>query len=285
MPVKITLAEAMGTCFGVQDAIEMALDPAFRNRLTIVGQLVHNPQVTERLLANGVRIVNRDEIDRIATPAVMITAHGASDATKAELVRRGFTVYDATCPLVIRLHKLARYLEREGWFPVIVGKADHVEVQGVVGNLRACAVVHHERDFEQLRGQTRLGVVSQTTNRLDKVEALVAAMRALPWVEAVRFIDTICQPVKERQAAIARLLAQDIDLGIVIGGRNSANTAKLREMIGDRGIPAFHVERPEELVPGWFVGKRHVGITAGTSTPPDVIAAVERRVREIVAPL
>ncbi len=283
MPVKITLAEAMGTCFGVQDAIDMALDPSYRGNLTIVGQLVHNPQITERLLANGVRIVERDQVDTITTQAVMITAHGASDVTKADLEKRGFTVYDATCPLVIRLHKLARFLEREGWFPVIIGKADHVEVKGVVGNLRASAVVYHERDFEQLRGQSRLGVVSQTTNRLDKVSKLLTAMRALPWVEELRFIDTVCQPVKERQSAIATLLQADIDLGIVVGGRNSANTAKLREVIADRGIAAFHVERPEEVDPRWFVGRHHVGITAGTSTPPDVIEAVERRVREIVS--
>jgi 4-hydroxy-3-methylbut-2-enyl diphosphate reductase len=198
------------------------------------------------------------------------------------LQRRGFTVYDATCPLVIRLHKLARFLEREGWFPVIIGKADHVEVKGVVGNLRASAVVYHEQDFELLRGQTRLGVVSQTTNRLDKVQRLLSAMRALPWVEQLRFVDTVCQPVKERQAAIATLLEADIDLGIVVGGQNSANTAKLREVIADKGIAAFHVERPEEVDPRWFVARRHVGITAGTSTPPDVIEAVERRVREIV---
>jgi 4-hydroxy-3-methylbut-2-enyl diphosphate reductase len=282
MPVKITLAVAMGTCFGVQDAIDMALDPAYRGNLTVVGQLVHNPQVTERLLANGVRIVERDQIDSITTKAVMITAHGASDATKADLQKRGFTVYDATCPLVIRLHKLARFLEREGWFPVIIGKADHVEVKGVIGNLKASAVVYHEEDFELLRGHERLGVVSQTTNRLDKVKHLLTAMRALPWVKDLRFIDTVCQPVKERQAAIATLLQADIDLGIVIGGRNSANTAKLREVIADKGIAAFHVERPEEVDARWFIGRRHIGITAGTSTPPDVIEAVERRVREIV---
>ena len=127
-------------------------------------------------------------------------------------------------------------------------------------------------------------MVSQTTNRLDKVTKLLSAMRALSWVEELRFIDTVCQPVKERQAAIATLLQADIDLGIVVGGRNSANTAKLREVIADRGIAAFHVERPEEVDPRWFVGRRHVGITAGTSTPPDVIEAVEKRVREIVTP-
>ncbi len=259
----------------------MALQPEFRNKLTIVGQLVHNPQVTDRLLANGVRIVERDQVDTITTKSVMITAHGSSDRTRKELEQRGFTVYDATCPLVIRLHKLARFLEREGYFPVIVGKADHVEVKGVVGNLRDSAVVYHEKDLAQLAGKERLGVVTQTTNRLAQVQLLVDAMRRLPGVREVRFIDTVCQPVKERQAAIAQLLIEDIDLGIVIGGRNSANTAKLREVIADKGIAAHHVEWPDDVDPTWFVGRKHIGITAGTSTPQDVIEAVYQRIREV----
>jgi 4-hydroxy-3-methylbut-2-enyl diphosphate reductase len=279
MPMKITLAQAMGTCFGVQDAIDMALDPDFKDRLTVVGQLVHNPQTTARLRANGVRIVERDQIDQIATEAVMITAHGASDATKQMLRDRGLMVYDATCPLVIRLHKLARFLERQGYFPVVIGEASHVEVRGVVGNLHSAAVVHDESDLAQLAGHARIGVVSQTTNRLEKVQMLVALIRSLPWVEDVRFIDTICEPVKERQQAIQSLLAQDIDLGIVIGGHNSANTRKLSELIADRAIETHLIEGPDELRSEWFVGKRHVGITAGTSTPQDVIEAVHAVVR------
>ncbi|MBA3698325.1 MAG: 4-hydroxy-3-methylbut-2-enyl diphosphate reductase [Planctomycetes bacterium] len=281
--MKITLAQAMGTCFGVQDAIDMALDPAFKDRLTIVGQLVHNPQTTERLKANGVRIVERDQVDQITTEAVMITAHGASDGTKQMLRDKGFTVYDATCPLVIRLHKLARFLEREGYFPVVIGEASHVEVRGVVGNLRSAVVVHDEADIDQLQGHRRIGVVSQTTNRPEMVQRLLAAIRAKPWVEDMRFCDTICQPVKERQQAIEVLLGQDIDLGIVIGGRNSANTRKLQELIADRGIEVHHIEDPEHLEDAWFVGKKHVGITAGTSTPQDVIEAVHARVRAIIA--
>ncbi len=281
--MKITLAQAMGTCFGVQDAIDMALDPAFKDRLTIVGQLVHNPQTTERLKANGVRIVERDQVDQITTEAVMITAHGASDGTKQMLRDKGFTVYDATCPLVIRLHKLARFLEREGYFPVVIGEASHVEVRGVVGNLRSAVVVHDEHDIDQLQGHRRIGVVSQTTNRPEMVQRLLAAIRAKPWVEDLRFCDTICQPVKERQQAIAVLLEQDIDLGIVIGGRNSANTRKLQELIADKGIEAHHIEDPDHLEEAWFTGKKHVGITAGTSTPQDVIEAVHARVRAIIA--
>jgi 4-hydroxy-3-methylbut-2-en-1-yl diphosphate reductase len=282
MLVKITLAQAMGTCFGVQDAIDLALDSQFRDRLTVVGQLVHNPQVVERLRANGVKIVERDQIDGIETEAVMITAHGASDATKRDLQARGFVVYDATCPLVIRLHKLARFLEREGYFPVVIGHADHVEVRGVIGNLRQAAVVADEADVATLAGHRRIGVVSQTTNRLEKVLAVVAAIRALPEVEEVRFVDTICQPVKERQQAIQALLGENIDLGIVIGGHNSANTCKMLEAIRDKGIEAHQIERVDELSPVWFRGKQHVGVTAGTSTPQDVINQVTRAIRDLV---
>jgi 4-hydroxy-3-methylbut-2-en-1-yl diphosphate reductase len=283
--MKITLAQAMGTCFGVQDAIDLALDPAFRGRLTIVGQLVHNPQVTEQLRANGVEIVERDQIDQIRTEAVMITAHGASDATKDDLRRRGFTVYDATCPLVIRLHKLARFLEREGYFPVVVGQRDHVEVRGVVGNLQRSAVVADETDLDHLPDEPRIGVITQTTNRLEKVMKVVEAIRKRPGVNEVRFVDTVCQPVKERQKAIHDLLANDIDLGIVIGGFNSANTRKLLEAIVDKGIEAHQVERASELRQEWFLGRRHVGITAGTSTPQDVIEEVRRATASIAVAL
>ena len=264
--MQITLATAMGTCFGVQDAIDMALDPDFRDKLTVVGQLVHNPQTVERLQANGVRIIERDQVDTITTDAVMITAHGASDSTKADLQAKGFTVYDATCPLVIRLHKLARMLERKGYFPVIVGQANHVEIKGVVGNLKRCAVVAGPQDFHLLADESRIGVVSQTTNRLERVDEVVQGIQALPHVQEVRFVDTICQPVKDRQKAIQQFLASDVDLGIVIGGYNSSNTRKLLNLLIDNGVEAYHIERPEEVSAEWFAGKTHLGITAGTST-------------------
>jgi 4-hydroxy-3-methylbut-2-en-1-yl diphosphate reductase len=281
--VKITLAQAMGTCFGVQDAIDLALEERFRGKLTVVGQLVHNPQVTEKLRANGVHIIERDQIDSITTDAVMITAHGASDTTKRDLEARGLTVFDATCPLVIRLHKLARYLEREGYFPVVVGQRDHVEVRGVIGNLQIAEVVADEFDLERLAGHRRIGVVTQTTNRLEKVLKVVEAIRKMPGVDEVRFVDTICKPVKDRQEAIQTLLSQDIDLGIVVGGRNSANTHKLHDAMVDRGVESHHIERAAEIDAAWFVGKTHVGITAGTSTPQDVIEEVRRVVVAMTA--
>jgi len=279
---RLTLASAMGTCFGVQDAIDLALQPEFRGKLTIVGQLVHNPQTVDRLHANGVRVVERDEIDTIDTQAVMITAHGASDPIKRNLAERGFTVYDASCPLVIRLHKLARFLQRQGYFPVVVGQRDHVEVKGVVGNLEHSAVVGDPSDFHLLEGEPRIGIVSQTTNRLNRVREIVAGIRQLPWVEDVRFIDTICQPVKDRQRAIIELLREEIDLGVVIGGYNSSNTGKLLDLLDDHGVESHQIERASELEPDWFRGRTHVGITAGTSTPQDVIEEVAERARSII---
>ena len=278
--MKITLASAMGTCFGVQDAIDMALDPAFKDNLTVVGQLVHNPQTVEKLRGNGVRIIERDQVDTIATDNVMITAHGSADSVKEELHAKGFTVYDASCPLVIRLHKLARFLERKGYFPVVVGQPNHVEVRGVVGNLQHADVVNSPEEVARLQGHARIGVVSQTTNRLERVQEIVQAIQALDGVEEVRFVDTICQPVKDRQQAIYDLVAQKIDLGIVVGGYNSSNTRKLLDVIRDHGIEGYHIERPEELNATWFSKKSHIGITAGTSTPQDVIEDVHQAVRQ-----
>ena len=277
--MRITLATAMGTCFGVQDAIDMALDPQYRNKLTVVGQLVHNPQTVERLEANGIRIIEREQIDEINTPMVMITAHGAAASTKTELEQRGFHVLDASCPLVIRLHKLALFLERKGYFPVIIGQRNHVEVKGVVGDLQNCAVVGDESDLHVLDGHTKIGVVSQTTNRLERVDEIVQAIRDLPHVEDLRFIDTICQPVKDRQQAIIDLVHSQIDVGIVVGGKNSSNTRKLYDVIRDHGIDAYHISTPDEMQRAWFSGKTHIGVTAGTSTPQDVIESVYERIK------
>ncbi len=279
--MKITLASAMGTCFGVQDAIDLALDPQYRDKLTVVGQLVHNPQTVERLEANGVRIIEREEIDTIQTEHVMITAHGAAENTKKDLEGRGYHVLDASCPLVIRLHKLALFLERKGYFPVIVGQRDHVEVKGVVGDLKDCAVIGDESDLHLIDGKPKIGVVSQTTNRLERVNEIIAAIRNLDHVEDLRFIDTICQPVKDRQQAIFDLVHANIDVGVVVGGKNSSNTRKLYDVIRDHGIDAYHIADVDELQADWFKGKSHLGITAGTSTPQDVIEDVYNRINDL----
>ena len=281
--MKVSLASAMGTCFGVQDAINLAMSPEFNNDLTIVGQLVHNPQVSDSLKQNGVSLVpGIEDIDKIKTKKVMITAHGAAEKTKQRLHDAGFIVFDASCPLVMRVHQTIKSLVTKGYFPVVIGQKDHVEVKGIVGDLDDHLVINSEEDFPKIEksGNRKLGIVTQTTQQRDKVEALVEKIRALDYVDEVSFVNTICQPTHDRQVAVHEL-ADQVDLMIVIGGYNSSNTKKLVHVCGEKGIEAHHIESFDQLHKNWFVNKQHVGITAGTSTPENVINEVHTKILEI----
>ncbi len=281
--MKVSLASAMGTCFGVRDAIDLAMSPEFHSDLTIVGQLVHNPQVSESLKQNGVSIVpGIEDIDKIKTKKVMITAHGAAEKTKQKLHEAGFIVYDASCPLVMRVHQTVKSLVTKGYFPVVIGQKDHVEVKGIVGDLDDYVVINSEEDFDKIRasGKRKFGIVSQTTQQTDKVEGLVEKIRALEFVDDVTFVNTICQPTQDRQVAVHEL-ADQVDLMIVIGGYNSSNTKKLVQVCEEKGVEARHIESFLQLNQEWFIGKQHVGITAGTSTPEDIINQVHSEILKI----
>jgi 4-hydroxy-3-methylbut-2-enyl diphosphate reductase len=281
--MKVSLASAMGTCFGVQDAINLAMSPEFNNELTIVGQLVHNPQVSDSLKKNGISLVpGIEDIDKIKTKKVMITAHGAAEKTKQQLQDAGFIVYDASCPLVMRVHQTIKSLVSKGYFPVVIGQKDHVEVKGIVGDLDDYLVINSEEDFSKIEksGNRKLGIVTQTTQQRDKVEALLGKVRALDYVDEVSFVNTICQPTHDRQVAVHEL-ADQVDLMIVIGGFNSSNTKKLVHVCGEKGIEAHHIESFDQLDKNWFVSKQHVGITAGTSTPENVINEVHTKILKI----
>jgi 4-hydroxy-3-methylbut-2-enyl diphosphate reductase len=281
--MKVSLASAMGTCFGVQDAINLAMSPEFNNELTIVGQLVHNPQVSDSLKKNGVSLVpGIEDLDKIKTKKVMITAHGAAEKTKQRLQDAGFIVYDASCPLVMRVHQTIKSLVSKGYFPVVIGQKDHVEVKGIVGDLDDYLVINSEEDFLKIKesGNRKLGIVTQTTQQRDKVEALLEKVRALEYVDEVSFVNTICQPTHDRQVAVHEL-ADQVDLMIVIGGFNSSNTKKLVHVCTEKGIEAHHIESFDQLDKNWFAKKQHVGITAGTSTPENVINEVHVKILAI----
>jgi 4-hydroxy-3-methylbut-2-enyl diphosphate reductase len=281
--MKVSLANAMGTCFGVQDAINLAMSPEFASDLTIVGQLVHNPQVSKSLKHNGVSLVpGIENIDKIKTKKVMITAHGASEKTKKQLQDAGFVVFDASCPLVMRVHQTIKSLVKKGYFPVVIGQKDHVEVKGIVGDLEDHLVINNEDDFEKIKesGNRKLGIVTQTTQQTDKVEHIVNKIRALDYVDEVTFVNTICQPTRDRQVAVHEL-ADQVDLMIVIGGFNSSNTKKLVHVCTEKGVEAHHIESFHQLQKDWFIEKQHVGITAGTSTPESVINQVHSEIIKI----
>jgi len=281
--MKVSLANALGTCFGVQDAINLAMTPDFGADLTIVGQLVHNPQVNESLKKNGVSLVNDiDAMDQIKTKKVMITAHGAAETTKKKLSDAGHTVFDASCPLVMRVHKTIKSMVQKDYFPVVIGQQDHVEVKGIVGDLEDFLVINNVSDLEKIEqaGKRRLGIVSQTTLQVEKAEHLVSKIRNLECVDEVYFVNTICQPTRDRQVAV-RDLADQVDIMIVIGGYNSSNTKKLVQVCEEKNIQAYHIESFSQLEGDWFHNKNHVGITAGTSTPEYVINEVHEAILNI----
>jgi 4-hydroxy-3-methylbut-2-enyl diphosphate reductase len=279
---EIILADHYGLCFGVRDAIAEAERLSTSAPLTVLGELVHNPVVRERLAGRGVGEQPLDAIGHAATPQVMITAHGASDAARTAWQSAGFAVADGTCPLVRRAHEELRQLVALGYFPVVIGKRGHAEVNGLTGDFADAAVIETEADLPRLALAPKYGVISQTTQPIEHVERLVTALRAARPQAEVRFCDTVCQPTKNRQIALRKLIAQ-ADTLVVVGGHNSNNTLQLLAAALAAGRRAYHVERPEELDPTWFEEAEIVGLTAGTSTLTETVAAVRTRLEEIAA--
>ena len=268
----------MGMCFGVRDAIALALN--HKEPVTILGDLVHNETVLDQLRSQGVK--TEHQVANVTTPAVMITAHGASRKKMTDIRRHGLDVVEATCPLVHVAHRAVGNLVAQGFHPVIIGRRDHEEVRGLTEDLAAFDVVLTEDDVRQLEPRPRFGVAAQTTQPIDKVRRLVSLLRqCFPGAE-VRFVDTVCQPTKQRQQA-ALDLAQNSDVVIVIGGANSNNTRELVSTCRVRCSRVHHVQGPEDLRGDWLEDAHTIGITAGTSTPDMQIDQVEERLRQLIS--
>jgi 4-hydroxy-3-methylbut-2-enyl diphosphate reductase len=270
--MKIIRAEHLGMCFGVRDAINLALEHSRSQPLTVLGDLVHNETVLAALRARGIKIAQ--EAGAVETQAVMITAHGASDKALDRVRRRGFQVMEATCPLVHLAHRAVAGLVRDGFHPVIIGRRGHVEVRGLTEDLADFDVVLSEAEILELKERPRFGVAAQTTQPIEKVRHLVGLLRQRFPNSEVRFIDTVCQPTKQRQNSAIEL-AQQSDVVIVIGGTHSNNTHELVATCGRYCPRVHHVQTANDLRPEWFAGAETVGITAGTSTPDELISQVE----------
>jgi len=278
--MKIIRAEHLGMCFGVKDAVALALDTARREPLTILGDLVHNETVVAELRGKGIRVAQRPA--DINTLTVMVTAHGASERAMTETRGRGLSVVEATCPLVHVAHRAVAQLVSEGFHPVIIGKRDHVEVRGLTGDLDAFDIVLGEEDVANLGERARFGVVAQTTQPIDRVRGLVGLIRDRFPESEVRFVDTVCQPTKQRQNAAIEL-AQKCDVVVVIGGTHSNNTHELVKTCSRFCARVHHVRTADDLREEWFVRAETVGITAGTSTPDPVIAGAELWLKNFAA--
>lgn len=278
--LRILRAEHLGMCFGVRDALALAHREAAAQPVTVLGDLVHNESVLADLRRRGVQL--QQDLDAVATKTVIITAHGASERRLASVAARGHRLIEATCPLVHVAHRAVRTLVSQGYHPVIVGRRDHVEVRGITEDLEAFDVVLSEADIDALTPRPRFGVAAQTTQPIDRVRTLVDHLRLRFPSADVRFIDTVCLPTKQRQSA-AEELARSADVVVVIGGANSNNTRELANTCRQHGARVHHVVTDAELREEWFHPGETVGITAGTSTPPGTIQAVERWLHDLSA--
>jgi 4-hydroxy-3-methylbut-2-en-1-yl diphosphate reductase len=289
---RVVVARELGYCWGVRRALEIieaAADSA--GPIAPIGDVIHNPQVVQRLRARGVQ--GASSVVQAAEQGfrrVAITAHGMGPHLAGEATNAGLELIDTTCPLVTKVQRLAQKLVRQGYFLVVYGDAYHPEVRSVLGwagtSKSVAAKKIADLPWNAPRGASgdgvstpprKVAVVSQTTKNVDELMAFAQTLQAMVMPEGgeFRLCNTICEPTSERQNALKRLVEQDhVDLILAIGGRKSSNTARLAEVGNALGVPSHHIERPEDIESGWLADAAIVGVTAGASTPDDVIEAV-----------
>lgn len=278
--MKVVLAENAGACYGVQRALDMAYDAAAgQGPVFTLGQLIHNPGVVADLEAIGVHVAAAPE--DVAEGTVVVRSHGVTPDVYERLSARNLTVVDATCPHVARAQKAAADLASEGCRVLVVGEKGHPEVEGLrAWAKRAGTKVDVVLAPEDVPADLRapIGIVVQTTQRRENLDAVVEAVRAQGIEPVVK--KTICSATRLRQDAAAKL-AGEVDAMVVIGGRNSSNTTRLAEICEATCPRAFHIESAGEINPAWFEGCEVVGVTAGASTPENQISAVIERLESL----
>ncbi len=280
--LKIEKAGKTGFCFGVRRAIN-TLEKLARERggIETLGAVVHNQQVLQKLAASGVRVV--DSIDDIQGEAVVTSSHGVSPDLEEKIRARHSEVISTTCPNVHRAQSAAKKLAEEGFFVIIYGDAGHPEVKGILGWAKGKGIATTDEKAVAAINPLprRLGILSQTTQVPARFAEFVEKITELASAEnlEIRVIDTICDDLRERQAA-ALELAGRVDLMLVVGGRSSANTNRLAELCG-RVTETHLIETATEIDPAWLEGKQHIGVTSGASTAEETVDEVMRKLQEL----
>lgn len=267
----IRVARHAGVCYGVERALELAEEAAGRGgSVKTLGPLIHNPQAVAALKERGVEVAAcLDEADE---GTLVIRSHGVDPAIIEQAREKGLDVVDATCPFVSKAHDAARELKAAGYVVVIVGEAEHPEVEGIAAHASGDAlIVQSPQELPERFSNRRVGVVVQTTQSADRLAAVVADL--LPRVGELRVFNTICSATAKRQLSAGEL-ASEVDVMVVVGGHNSGNTTRLAEICARANPKTHHVETADELDPSWFTGAHVVGVTAGASTPDAQMAGV-----------
>ena len=285
-PKEILLAEPRGFCAGVDRAIEIVERALlkFGAPIYVRHEIVHNTYVVNDLKARGAIFIE-DLAEVPAGATLVFSAHGVSQAVQQEAKRRGFSIFDATCPLVTKVHVEVAKLAKEGYEFLMIGHKGHPEVEGTMGQLLdGIYLVEDEADVHtvQPRQSEKLAVVTQTTLSVDDAASILAAIRQrFPQIREPKQQD-ICYATQNRQDAVKQLAGQ-VDVLIVVGSPTSSNSNRLRELAERLGTPAFMVDSPEELQPQWFAQAARVGLTAGASAPEVLVQGVIARIQTLGA--
>nr|WP_315186384.1 4-hydroxy-3-methylbut-2-enyl diphosphate reductase [uncultured Albidiferax sp.] len=285
-PQEIILAEPRGFCAGVDRAIEIVEKALakFGRPIYVRHEIVHNTYVVNDLKSRGAIFI--EELDDVPPGATLVfSAHGVSQAVQQEARARGFQIFDATCPLVTKVHVEVAKLHKEGYEFIMIGHKGHPEVEGTMGQLESgihlvedVADVAHAQPLQT----DKLAVVTQTTLSVDDAAEILAAVKArFPLIRAPKMQD-ICYATQNRQDAI-KIMSPQVDIVIVVGSPTSSNSNRLRELAEKLGTEAYMVDNAEELVPAWFEGKTRVGLTAGASAPDVLVQQVIDRIRALGA--
>jgi len=274
--MRVEVARHAGVCYGVERALKLAEEAAASGiEVHTLGPLIHNPQAVDALRERGVEVAGC--LDEVGDGTLVIRSHGVDPAIIEGARDKGLDVIDATCPHVSKAHEAAARLAAEGYSVIVVGEADHPEVEGIVAHAGGTAlVVQSAEELPEHLPSRRIGVVVQTTQSLARLQAVTDAL--VSRVSELRVFNTICSATGKRQRA-AEDLAREVDVMVIVGGHNSGNTTRLAEICRAVNPRVYHVETAAELDPAWFAGAEVVGVTAGASTPDEqmrgVIDAVE----------
>jgi len=273
--MRVEVARYAGVCYGVERALKLAEEAARQGTpVHTLGPLIHNPQAVDALRAKGVDVAGC--LEEVEDGTLVIRSHGVDPAILAVARNKGLDVVDATCPHVSKAHDAASELSDAGYTVVIVGEADHPEVEGILAHAGGEAlVVESPAELPDKLPSRRVGVVVQTTQSEALLAEVVNAL--LPRVTELRVFNTICSATTKRQRSAAEL-AEAVDVVVVVGGHNSGNTTRLVEICREVNPRTYHVETPEGLDPAWFAGATSVGVAAGASTPDQQMQGVIRAI-------